>query len=167
MRPKIQKQTKKHFFIKSYAHLWQLEDAIKVALKEGSERLSLSVLGKLAEHCISGDRKILDSKKQLKAYWRGSLGPNTDFGLFCNPEIGTLFIAGNLVSQFLHDLDGKALGTMSSGPYGILRGLGLPKDDAARYIKLLNEEHFLLMARGYCYQLDRLGEELEKLQKME
>lgn len=167
MRPKTHQQAKKHFFIQNYQYIWQLEGAIKVAQKEGSERLSLSVLGKLGESCISGDKKLLDSKNELKAYWKGSLGPNTDFGLFCNPEIGTLFIAGRLVSQFLHDVDGKALGTISSGPFAILRGLGLPKDDAAKYIRLLNEEHFLLMARGYRFQLDRLGEELEKLREME
>ena len=167
MRPRMQKQAKKHFFLRNYPHLWQLEEAIKIAQKDGSERLSLSVLGKLGDRCISGEKKILTSKKELKAYWRGSLGPHTDFGLFCNPEIGTLFITGNLVSQFLHDLDGKALGAMSSGPYGILRGLGLPKEDAARYIRLLNQENFLLMARGYRFQLDRLAEELEKIQTVE
>jgi hypothetical protein len=162
MEPKVSKQAKKHFFIHSFPYLWQLEEGLRLIQKNPIlKHLQLSVLGKVSGRCISEDRKILTSKKDLKAYWSGSLGPGTDLGLFCNPEIGSLFIAGPLATQFSHDLNGKVLGEMASGPYGVLLGLGISKKNAAVFLDALNQEHFLLMARGKSHQLDRLSELLK------
>ena len=98
----------------------------------------------------------MNKKKDLKEYWKGSLGDSSEFALFCNPEIGTLFIAGSLVSQFIHDMDGKMLGEMTSGPYGILRGLGITKKDSALFLKALNDGSLLLILRAYDYELKRM-----------
>ena len=77
------------------------------------------------QDCVLEDDKTLKTKKELQEFWRSYLGPTSEFGLFCNPDIGTLFIAGSLASQFSHDMYGKTLGEMHCGPYGILRGLGI------------------------------------------
>lgn len=147
----------KHFLIHSYQHLWQLEEAIQEINKKGTTQLQLSVLGKLTNDCISNHKEALKAKAELKRYWKGTLGIASDFGLFCNPEIGTLFIAGTLVSQFLSNLNGKALGEMASGPYGILRGLGISKNSAATFIEALNERHYLLIIRGYGFDLKKIA----------
>lgn len=157
MKSEVSKQAKKHVFIRGFPYLWQLEEALGLIQKlPFSRHLQLSVLGKVSGRCINDDRKTLTSKEELKTYWRGSLGPGTDLGLFCNPEIGSLFIAGPLASQFLNDLDGKVLGEMASGPYGVLLGLGISKKNATSFLEALNQEYFLLMARGRAQQLDRL-----------
>jgi hypothetical protein len=122
-------------------------------------------LDKLEQDCISNDKEIIKAKNELKHYWKGSLGPASDFGLFCNPAIGRLFIIGSLVSLFLHDMDGKVLGEMSSGPYGILRGLGRAEKNTSVFIKNLNENYFLLILRGYNNQLDSMEELIESLDK--
>lgn len=161
MRSNIIKQQQKFFFIKNYRHLWQLEKAIQAIQKNATEQLQLSVLSKLGEDCISSDKELIAAKNDLKEYWKGSLGSTSDFGLFCNPEIGTLFIAGFLASQFLNDMDGKILGEMASGPYGILRGLGISGSEVSGFIKDLNEKSFLLILRGYRKELDSVREMLK------
>lgn len=109
--------------------------------------MQLCVLGQLDKEYISNNKEIIESKKVLKAYWNSSLGENSNFGLFSNPKMGTLFIAGALVSQFLHDIDGKVLGEMLSGSYGILRGLGMTENDTSVFIKDLNERCFTHFTR--------------------
>lgn len=161
MSAKTIRQEEKHFFIKSYQYLWQLEEGIEKIHKNTSQRLQLSVLGRLNKEYISNNKEIIESKKALKSYWNGSLGENSHFGLFSNPEIGTLFIAGSLTSQFLNDMDGKSLGEMVSGPYGILRGLGVTEYKATGYLKALNNGHFVLLVRGYDNQLDKIESLLE------
>jgi hypothetical protein len=158
------RQEEKHFFIKTYLQIWQLEEAIEKIHINNSEHLQLSVLGQLDMEYISNNKEIIESKKALKAYWNSALGENSHFGLFSNPEIGTLFIAGALVSQFLHDIGGKVLGEMLSGPYGILRGLGMTENDTSVYIKDLNEKCFLLILRGYDYELDMTEELLNSIE---
>lgn len=157
MRSKIQKQGQKHFSIKSYQHLWQLEDALKKIHMNASEQLQLSVLGQLGEKCVANNKEISKSGKAMKRYWKGALGANSHFGLFCNPEIGTLFIAGSLVPQFLNDMNGMVLGEMTSGPYGILRGLGIKKSKATSYLMALKAGQFLMLLRGYDYELDKMA----------
>lgn len=164
MKATIKKQEQKHFFIKSYKQLWQLEDAIQKIHKSTIAEVQLSVLGKLTEECISSTYVALKAKEELKRYWKGSLGQTSDFGVFCNPEIGTLFIVGALVSQFLHDMGGKVLGEMLSGPYGILRGMGVSENNASKYIKDLNKGYFLMMLRGYDYELDITEELLNRIE---
>ena len=164
MEPKTQKHIRSYFLVKAYHYLWQLEQGVEAILKHGSDRLKLSVLGKMAEDCIATDKKKMHAKQELKEYWKRSLGADTDFGLFCNPEIGTLFIAGRLASQFLHDLDGRALGALSSGPYGILRGLGINESKAKKYINKLNKGWYLLLIRGQSFELDLLEDVLAELE---
>ena len=164
MDSKIIKRQKRSFFIKNYHHLWHLEKTIHAIQEIDLTRLQLSVLGKLSEDCISNDKELMEAKKDLKGYWKGSLGSNSDFGLFCNPEMGTLFIAGFLASQFLHDLSGKTLGEMTSGPYGILRGLGVAENDSFTFLKVLNEHSFLLIIRGYDEDLVTMEARLESLE---
>jgi hypothetical protein len=165
MGSKIIKRQKKCFFLKNYHHLWQLEKAIQAIQEYDATQLQLSVLGKLGDDCIANDKQLKTAKKDLKEYWKGSLGSTSDFGLFCNPEIGTLFIAGYLASQFLHEISGKTLGEMTSGPYGILRGIGIAEKDSFTFLKALNEHAFLLILRGYDDELDRAEALLESLEE--
>ncbi len=163
MKKEIENKKQKSFFIKSFNELWRLKKAIQEIRVNATTGLQLSVLGKFSKECVSNDSEALKAKKELKRYWKRSLGPASDFGIFCNPEIGTLFIAGSLVSQFLHDLDGKMLGEMPSGPYGILRGLGTTEKDTTNYIKDLDGSGYLLILRGYDAELDRTEALLKSL----
>lgn len=151
------RKKQKYFFVISYPHLWQLEEAINIIRENTLYQLQLSVLGKMGKVCISTSKESIRSKKELKAYWKDNLGANSHFGLFCNPEIGTLFIAGTLVSQFLNKLDGKFLGEITSGLFGILRGLGIEERSATWHLNALIQGHYVLLIRGYDYQLQKVG----------
>jgi hypothetical protein len=163
MNIKRRRNEPKYFFINSYQYLWQLEQAIKMIRTNASDELQLSVLGQLEVVCISNTKELMKSKKALKIYWKGSLGANSHFGLFCNPEIGTLFIAGTLVSQFLNTLDGRFLGEITSGLFGILRGLGIEESKVTWHLNALIQGHFVLLVRGYDFQLDRMVALIEPL----
>lgn len=156
----------KHFLIKAYSHLWSLEKAIKVIDENGISNSQLSILGKFAkEHTSKSIKEQTIYEKELKAYWKGLLGASIAFGFFTNSELGTVFVVGSLTSMFLHEIEGKALGAMSVGSYGILRGLGAYQLEAEAYLKLLTNGSYLLIARGYDDELNDLEVTLENLDK--
>lgn len=157
------RREQKYFFVKSYPHLWLLEEAIKILSEHASYQLQISVLGKMGVVCIFTNKEFIRSKKELKLYWKDNLGANSHFGLFCNPEIGTLFIAGSLVSQFLNKLDGKFLGEIPSGLFGILKGLGLEEPSATWHLNALIQGHYVLLIRGYDFQLQKVEELIGQL----
>ena len=109
--------------------------------------------------------KASRQKAVLKKYWDQLLGEGADFGFFSNPEIGTVFIVGPLSTMFLHDVDGKKLGAMSEGPYGILRGMGAGKTNVAKYLNKLNDGSYILLVRGPSYELERLKNSLDAMDK--
>ena len=159
------KQDSRHFLIKSYRNLPQLKEAILELSNATSVKPNISVLGKLGSDCIVKNKQTKLAKTELKRIFKGVLGAKTDFAIFCNPEIGTLFITGSLVSQFLNDMNGTVLGEIPSGPYGILRGLGITENNASKYLKDLNKKSFLLILRGYDDELNIIEELLKNKNK--
>jgi len=152
----------KHFLIKAYPLLWPLEKAIKILNKNRTSNSQLSILGKFTKGYTSKsieERAIYE--KEMKIYWNGLLGTSPEFGFFTNPDLGTVFIAGSLTSMFLHEIEGKALGAMSAGSYGILRGLGAYQIQAESFLKLLTNGNYLLIVRGFDDELSVLEELLE------
>lgn len=113
----------------------------------------MSLLGKLAQTCALNEDKLLEARKELNHFWKGVTGLRSDLKFFCNPEMGTLFIIGAVATQFLHNMGGKALGEIASGPYGILRGLGIDEGHVCSCLKDLNEKCYLLILRGYEHEL--------------
>lgn len=163
MKSRVHKQVSRRFLIKDFHKMREMEKSIKIVRKQSKDTLQLSVLGKLEDDCLSPGKKLNGSKENIKEYWKGLLGAETDFGLFSNPEVGTVFVCGPLVSLFLHDLYGKALGEMTAGPYGILRGLGISEKDVTYYLKKLIDCHYLLLIRGKEKELEDIENWLAKM----
>jgi len=153
----------KHIVPKVFAELIQLEKAIERLTKTNDTDTQLTLLVKLGETNNAHKRFAKQKNKELKTYWENLLGQNTEFGFFQNPEIGTIFVAGPLSELFLHDVDGKKLGAMIEGPYGILRGLGIQEPVATDLIKKLNEGRYLLLVRTKRLVLKDLEDPLEKI----
>ena len=147
------KQDSRHFLIKSYQKLPQLKEAILELRTTTSVKPHMSVLGKLGQDFVVKNKQTKLAKKELKRYFKGVMGAKTDLAIFCNPELGSLFITGSLVSQFLNDMNGTVLGEIPAGPYGIIRGLGINENNSSKYLKDLNQEYFLLIVRGYDHEL--------------
>lgn len=123
----------------------------------------LTFLLKLGQHYRDNDQEARKLNTKLQVYWQKLLGPNTEFGCFYNAEIGTIFIAGALTDVFMYNIKGKRLGELSGGPYGILRGLGIPEEAATTQIKDLNEGHYLLMIQGNITVMNFLNEASKSL----
>jgi hypothetical protein len=153
-----QKQT----YFKAYKNLLQLENALKrLKLKEeNASRFRVSFLGKASQ--FYSDKNLENSKEStIKAYWKDLFGKTIEFGTFFNPQIGSVFIVGALVSAFLHKINGKSLATLSSGAYGIFRGIGASETEASDYLKLLNSGSYLLIVRGFENDLQDLDTKLK------
>lgn len=137
----------KQIYFKVYQELSKLENALKYLKEEKPSDYQISILGKVA--CFN-NHKALESSKHItniKSYWKNLLGKTVNFGTFYNPESGSVFIVGPLATTFLHKINGKSLATLSSGPYGIFRGIGVSETEAVRYLKMLNEGNYLLILR--------------------
>lgn len=143
-------------FIKAYKEKWQLENAIEIINENGISKSDLSVLLK------TSNQNNFD-KKEMISFVKYLIGTTAAIGTFTNPEIGTILIGGSLTSLFLHKIQKKSLAEMTTGPYGILRGLGAPEKNTALYLKLLNEGYFLLIVRGFENEFISLESLLLKL----
>lgn len=163
MKNYIRTSATKHVVPKVFARLVQVELAIERLTKTDYADTQLTLLVKLGE-TYNVDKGVAEqNNRELESYWKNLLGPNTEFGFFQNPEIGTVFVAGPLSELFLHDVDGKKLGAMTGGPYGILRGLGIEEPVAADHIKKLNEGRYLLLVRTSRFDLDGFENHLGKI----
>lgn len=151
--------TTKQIYFKAYPNLSQLDNALKYLKREGNSNFQISILGSTTHFFQDKDIEISKDVSIIKNHWKNLLGSNVKFGSFYNPQIKNIFIAGPLVSTFLNQINGKPLATLSSGPYGIFRGIGASEIEATTYINLLNTNHFLLVFRGFeeeLYVLDSL-----------
>ena len=162
MKSRVNTAEKRIIKIVDFQHLHNLKKAIGLILSSKGKP-QLSILGQLGYDGFFLDKMEIVMEQELKTYWNGVLETKTDFGIFGNPEFGTLFVAGPMASQFLNDISGEPLGTMSAGPYGILRGMGVNEDKVNTYLKLLKEGHYLLFIRTYTQQWKMIKEQLGNL----
>mgnify|MGYP001038049588 CR=1 FL=1 len=146
----------KQIYFKAFQHLSHLENALKCIKREGIFNSQISILGKTTQFFEDKEIEISDEFFSIKKYWKNQLGHSVNFGSFYNPQIGTIFIVGSLASTFLHKINGKPLAALSSGSYGIFRGIGASKIEASAYLKLLNRGNFLLVFRGFENELHQL-----------
>lgn len=145
----------KQVYFKAYKHLFLLENALKY-IKEEDANFQISILGKVVHFYLDKDMEVSNNIDIIKKFWKDLLGKTINFGSFYNPEIGNVFIAGSLAPTFLHIINDKPLAALTSGPYGIFRGIGADETQAAAYLKLLNSGNYLLIFRGFKDELHNL-----------
>lgn len=162
MKSKINKTKQKHVLLKSYSKFQQIEQAIKAIKTTDNSNLKISIIGKFDEDHLDDANPLIaleeDMEKKCKALFKNAI----DFGILSNPDIGTIFITGFLVSLFLQEIELKKIGTMLTGPYGILRGLGIDKKPAFTYLKALHQGEYLVIFRGFENDLKQLEENLKE-----
>ncbi|MBJ2175689.1 hypothetical protein JBL43_15660 [Aureibaculum sp. A20] len=158
----VQHAKKKHIFIKSYSQLGKLVTSIDLLKKDSEIDSQLSILSMFTnEQSFKHKKDQVQFEKQLKEYWKKVLESSIEFGVFKNPEIGTVYIIGSLTSLFMHEINGKALGGISVGLNGILRGLGAKKTHVDTFMEMLNNGDYLLIIRGFDDDLHHLETALE------
>ncbi|WP_339626627.1 hypothetical protein [uncultured Winogradskyella sp.] len=144
----------KKIYFRAYKELSQLENALKHLKEENTALSQVSILGKVAQFDTSSSS--FNDTYLIKTSLQNLLGKTLRFGTFNNPESGSVFIAGALVTTFLHKINGKSLATLSSGSYGIFRGIGVSELQATTYLKLLNTGSYLLILRGCKFEIEAL-----------
>lgn len=162
MTPGTYNAKRKKVYFKEYANLPLLENALKHLNKEEHINFEISILGKVSQFYLDKDIEVSEDTDILKTYWEKVLGNKNNFGVFHNPEIGNIFIVGALVPTFLYKLDGKTLGMLSAGPYGILRGIGASEAQVVIHLKSLHKGSYLLIFRGVKADLENYKRLLEE-----
>lgn len=155
----------KQGYFKAYQHLSQLEKALRYIKKEGLLGLQISVLGSTTQFYLDKDIEFSKDLNAIKIYWKALLGDTFNFGSFYNPSIETVFIVGPLVSAFLNKINDKSLATLSSGPYGIFRGIGASEAQANRFLKLLGSGSYVLIIRGFEDEVEDYRKKIEQKEK--
>lgn len=153
----------KHVYFKCYQNLSQVKKAVQsINKKNHNLSVQLSILGKISENYSNDEKELTATINGTKLECEKILGNATEFGGFYNTTIGVVFIAGALTPMFLHKIDGKILGEMSTGLYGILRGLGAYQFQAETYLEALKTGTYLLIVRGFDNDLDLVDAALNK-----
>lgn len=143
----------KHLYIKGYEQLGLLKKALNSLKKQGFLGPHISVLGKVDQFYHDKNMEVTQNLDVLQTYWENMLTMAPLFGSLHNPEIGTIFSVGTITSIFFNKVDGKTLGMLSVGPYGILRGIGANEKQATHYLRLLTSGSYLLIVRDYDNEL--------------
>jgi hypothetical protein len=149
MKANKQVKNEKQVFIKSYAEFLLVEKAVELINQNKNNHLQLSILGKIVEKNKVDKRKLIVAKEIIETKCKSLFEFPIDFGMLTNPEIGNIFITGFLVDTFLQEVEKKTIGSLSTGPYGILRGLGINSERTTFYINALEKGNYLLILRGY------------------
>lgn len=163
MKPIIPETKQKLVFIKSYPGFKEIERVLKIITKTKKNNLQVSILGKFTEENLSHRKKFFIAENELKMRCEKLFDYPTDFRVLSNPEIGTIFITEFLIPIFLQKIGNKTVGSISTGPYGVLRGLGINKERATFYLKALHKGEYLLIVRGYKDELNQIEDNLREL----
>ena len=155
MKAKVSKSTHKHVFSKIYFDSFHVLEAAEIIINESSD-YELSILGKTNILSSAQNKGQINTGIAIKDHLSKITKVVMECDYFYNPEIGYIFIIGPLTSIFLNDLEGKTLGAISAGPYGILRGLGISPKTATAHIEALKKDGYLLITRGYNNDIDAL-----------
>ena len=150
----------KRVFIKSYGQIFELENALKVIQGMDFNKISISVIGNLGDVYANNPEGLAIEESRLQNFFKELLNTDIDFDSFYNPEMGQLFVVGFLVATFLNPVGKRAIGSLSGGPYGILRGLGVSEVTATSSVKKLNDHKYLLVARAGSFEIEKLEDSL-------
>ena len=128
-------------------------EAVKELQKSGFDMKKLSIVGKdyLTEDQVVGYYNAGDRMKywgKWGAFWGGFWGLLFGSAFFWVPGIGTVLVAGPLVSWIVGALEGAlTLGGLSAIGAG-LYSLGIPKNSIVQYESALKADKFLVVAHG-------------------
>ncbi|SDS24127.1 hypothetical protein SAMN05216503_2425 [Polaribacter sp. KT25b] len=150
----------KEVILKSYPEFQQIEKAVNILKKLKNNNLQVTIIGKLDEENLDDKLNEINLEKSMEKKCLALFEPPLDFGILSNPNIGTIFIAGFLVSMFLQEVEHKKIGVMLTGPFGILRGLGINKERTSFYLEALHRGNYLFIVRGYDTEINQIKRKL-------
>ncbi|HHH49028.1 MAG TPA: permease [Gammaproteobacteria bacterium] len=143
-----------------YDNHLQAEEAVRRLLEKGFDAGKLSIVGKgyqREEHPIgfynTGDRMKFWGAQG--AFWGGLWGMLLGAAFFWVPGLGTVVIAGPLVSALVTALEGAAVMGGLSVLGAALYSIGIPRDSIVRYETAIKSDHYLLIVHGDQGEVER------------
>ncbi|HEB93170.1 MAG TPA: hypothetical protein ENI94_06825 [Gammaproteobacteria bacterium] len=131
----------------------QAEEAVRCLLAKGFETGKLSIAGKGYQreaHPIgfynTGDRMKFWGAQG--AFWGDLWGLLLGAAFFWVSGLGTVVIAGPLVSALITALEGAAVVGGFSALGAALYSIGIPRDSIVRYETAIRSDHYLLIVHG-------------------
>ena len=139
---------KKKVFLQSFHQITALETALDV-LKELDPQLSFaSILANLGSISPNDSKGLTRKEESVEVKFQKLLGEAVKSGTFYNHEIGLVGVGGFLESILLSPVGQKVIGSLSGGPYGVLRGMEVSDTKALFNLKELSAGSYLLIIRG-------------------
>ena len=158
--------TSKNSCVAVYKTHEEAEEGVKELQKAGFDMKKLSITGKgdhSDEHVVgyynTGDRVKFWGKWGL--FWGGIFGLLFGSAFFVIPTIGTIAVAGPLVSSLVGALEGAALYGGLSALGAALYSIGIPKDSIIEYETALRADKFLLIVHGTRDEVERARDILQ------
>lgn len=149
-----------HFLVKSYQEIEELQQAMLYSKGNTIGKLGFSILQKGKEPLAHDLVLCTQEFQNIHAILEDEFPTTTKSGMFFNPEIGVIFCLGALSPMFLQQIDGKALGAIGTGVYGIIRGLGINEQEARQNINALSQGNYLLFISGRAKTIEVLKQNL-------
>ena len=145
----------------------QAVQAVRALQAAGVEMRSLSIAGKdthLVEHVsgyyTAGDRMLHWGSRG--AFWGGIWGLLFDSALFALPGIGSVLLAGPLVSWIVAILEGAVVfGGLSALAAGLV-SIGIPHHSVIEYETALKTDKFLVIVHGASKSVAKAREAFNK-----
>ena len=143
-----------------YSDHLQAEQAVRQLLAQDFDAERLSIVGKgyqREEHPIG----FYNTGERMKfwgaqgAFWGGLWGLLLGSAFFWVPGLGTVVIAGPLVSALVASLEGAAVVGGLSALGAALYSIGIPKDSIIRYETAIKSDHYLLIVHGNQSEVER------------
>ena len=131
----------------------EADDGIRALHHSGVDVAALSVIGKgyhSEEQPIgfynAGDR--IKAWGGMGAFWGGLWGLLLAPAAFVIPGLGVVAIAGPVLAGLFGALEGAVAGGSVAAIAGALASIGIPRDQASRYVAVLQAERYALMMHG-------------------
>jgi len=167
MNFKRQKANPKRVFLKSYIDFQSIEIALKIIKEHKNKNLQISVIGKFKQTKLNDVKNLVSIENVIENRYKKLFESSKGYEILSNPEIGTIFITGFLASLFSQEVELKKIGSMSTGPFGILRGLGIDEEKVTHSIKILNKGNYLLILRGDENELTTIEDHISITEKVQ
>lgn len=161
MKKKGPNTKQKKVFFKTYQNLSEIENSIGFIKTFRTSMFEVSILGKFNEEYTNNPTALEKEIKSKESYCKKILGNSIEYDSFNNTEIGAFFVAGSLVGTFRQEVGGKPLANISSGVYGIFRGIVANESKALKYFKMLDIGYYLLIIRGLENEIEPIVNILE------
>ncbi len=137
----------KRVYLKVFKQFSQLEKAIQFAKNQGIFLTNLTIVKRLSlMYLLDSKAGVLELEK-LKFQCERIVRVPIKSGIIISQEFGTIFIAGKLTPMFLYEVKGKPIGEMSTGIYGVLRGLGVTQANLDLQLDAFKRDSFMLIVR--------------------